>query len=194
MSAKPSANIRANVSDTPPGLVGEMIRTGLFGQSAAAAMCERFNPTAATAMARMRRCMSNSTNTARAYDASYEFLTLIPAQPSYAFFMARSISMARSMCAHPGGVHSSGPSAVLRSLPPNKLPDPAWRQGKRTRLGAEWSQRMGHRIRERATGGDDATFARALCTERIVRRRIVFSDHAAQVRKVRSGRQEIIGE
>src|SRR5262245_66040336 len=68
MSAKPSVSIRAKVSDTPPGLVGEMIRTGLVGQSAAAAICERLNPTAT--IAKMRRCMSNSTNTARPYKAS----------------------------------------------------------------------------------------------------------------------------
>src|SRR5882672_9258886 len=186
MSAKPSASIRAKVSDTPPGLVGEMIRTGLVGQSAAEAICERPNPTAATAMARMRRCMSNPMNTARAYDATYEFRTLIPAQPSYALLVARSMSRRRGHC--------SGPSPMLSLLLRNKLPDLARRQGKRAGFCTERGQRMSYRVRERATGGDDAAFARALHTQRIVRRRIVLRDHAAQVRKVGSGRQEIVGE
>jgi hypothetical protein len=68
----------------------------LVGQSAAGAICEKLNTTAVTAIARMRRCMSDPTNTARAHDASYEFRTLIPAQPSYAFYMTRS------MRAYPG--------------------------------------------------------------------------------------------
>src|SRR5215475_8049643 len=62
MSAKPSVSMRAKVSDTPPGLVGEMIRTGLVGQSAPDAICERPIPMAPTRMARMRRCMSNLMN------------------------------------------------------------------------------------------------------------------------------------
>src|SRR4051794_5697233 len=168
MSAKPSASMRAKVSDTPPGLVGEMIRTDFVGQSAADAICER--PTAATRTARMRGRMSNPMNEphepAHACDMGHESRTLISAQLSYALSTARSIS---------------------------KLPELARRQGKRPRLGPEWGQGMSHRIRKRAAGGDDAAFARALCTQRIVRRRIVFRDHAAQVWKVRRSRQQIIG-
>src|SRR6266850_818157 len=96
MSPKPSASIRAKVSDTPPGRVGEMIRTGLVGQSAAGGSCEKVNTRGVRGIARMRRCMSDPTNTAHAHDASYEFRTLIPAQPSYAFYMTRS------MRAYPG--------------------------------------------------------------------------------------------
>src|SRR4051794_39987638 len=54
ISPKPLASIRAKVSDAPPGLVGEMIRTGFVGRSAANAKGDPTIPRATSAMAKMR--------------------------------------------------------------------------------------------------------------------------------------------
>src|SRR5215467_12596754 len=53
---------------------------------------------------------------------------------------------------------------------------------------------MGDGIRECAASSDDAAFACTFDTERVVRRRIVFRDDAAQVGKVGRSRQQIVGE
>src|SRR5437899_12140355 len=164
MSPKPSASIRANVRHTPPGLVGEMIRTGFVGQSAANAICASPTPTAATTIVRMRRFM----------------LRPIRVTELCSQFILRAFRCTRIR--------------LLSLLARHKLPNPTRCQRKMARLRPERRQCMRHGIRKRATGRDNPTLAGALRAQRIVRARIVFGEDATQAWKVGRGRQQIVGE
>src|SRR5258707_3366440 len=98
---------------------------------------------------------------------------------------ARAVPM-RSPCC------SGGRPAGYRAL--NELPDARRRKRECVDLNAEIAQGGCDSVCNDASGRNDAAFAGALCTQRIVWRRVVLRCDGANAWKVGGYRQEIIGQ